>query len=204
MFRRTHLSCVLVFLIILTITSVEAKKLTVDTSTPCGGMSVVDANPVELLPILGEGSGWLIDWTATCLDMGGQKMMGVLIPRSRVLAARYVKGQDAVAVTLTINQDEEQSSGSALNMSPEAAQYSMVKPISSKKITFADKEAFAGVLGGMGEYRQDVLDVMLSPHAVLNIQREYTSAGKPMDMVQWAKDVLKVEAYEDPDWVKAD
>lgn len=185
----------------LVVSPVHAKQLTVDTSQPCGGMPIMDANPEELLPLLGEASGWTVDWKATCMDMGGQKMMGVLIPRSRVLAARYVKGQDAVSVTLSINQDPEQRSGSALNMPPEAAQYSMVKPLEVKKLTFAGKEAWTGILGGMGDYRQDVLDVMLSPHTVLNIQREYSSAGKAMDMVAWAKEVLKVEAYADPAWV---
>ncbi len=194
----------LVLLALLVFSPAQAKQFTVDTSQPCGGMPVADTNPEELLPLLGEASGWTLDWKATCMDLGGQKMMGMLIPRSRVLAARYVKGQDAVAVTLSICQDPEQRSGSNLNMAPEAAEYSMVKPLEAKKITFAGKEAWTGVLGGMGDYRQDVLDVMLSPHAVLNIQREYTGAGKAMDMVGWAKDVLKVEAYVDPAWIKAE
>lgn len=182
----------------------QAKQLTIDTSQPCGGMPVKDANPAELTPLLGEGSGWALDWKATCMDMGGQKMMGTLIPRSRVLAARYVKGQDAVSVTLSINQDPEQRSGSILDMAPEAVQYSMVKPLESKQITFADKKAWTGVLGGAGDYRQDVLDVMLSSHAILNMQHEYSGADKAMDMVKWAEDVLKVEAYVDPAWVKAE
>jgi hypothetical protein len=78
----------------------------------------------------------------------------------------------------------------------------MVKPLESKKITFAGNDARVGVLGGMGDYRQDVLDVMLSPHAILSLQHEYTSSGKAMDMVQWAEDVLKVEAYSDPAWIR--
>lgn len=182
--------------------SVQAKQLTVDTSQPCGGMPVADSNPVELLPLLGAGSGWTLDWKSTCLDLGGQKMMGTVIPRAKVLAARYVNGQDAVAVTLSINQDASQRPGSSLDMGPEAAQYSMVKPLESKKITFAGNDARVGVLGGMGDYRQDVLDVMLSPHAILSLQHEYTSSGKAMDMVQWAEDVLKVEAYSDPAWIR--
>jgi hypothetical protein len=183
-------------------TSISAKQLTIDTSKPCGGMPVTDSNPAELLLLLGENSGWTLDWKATCMDMGGQKMAGMVIPRSKVLTARYVNGQDAVAVTLSINQDASQRSGSNLDMGPEAARYSMVKPLKSEKITFAGKEAWTGVLGGMDDYRQDVLDVLLSPHSILNLQHEYTSAGKSMDMVKWAEDVLKVEAYADPAWVK--
>ncbi|NCD26943.1 MAG: hypothetical protein EOL86_15340 [Deltaproteobacteria bacterium] len=194
--------CVFLAVGVLAPVLVSAKQLTIDTSQPCGGMPVVDSNPVELLPLLGEGSGWTLDWKSTCLDMGGQKMMGTVIPRAKVLAARYVNGQNAVAVTLSINQDAAQRPGSSLDMGPEAAQYSMVKPLESKTITVSGKDARTGVLGGMGDYRQDVLDVMLSPNAILSLQHEYSSSGQAMDMVKWAEDVLKVEAYADPAWVK--
>ena len=191
----------LLFMTLCNASPATAKQLTVDPEKPCGGMPVKDSNPEELLPMLGEGGGWILKWKASCMDMGGS-MMGVKIPRSRILAARYIKGQEAVAVTLTINEDPEQRSGSMLEIPAEASQYSMVRTLNSKKITYAGKEAYTGVLGGTGDYRQDVLDVMLSKHALLNIQREYSAASKPMDMVEWADDVLRVGSYSDPAWLK--
>jgi hypothetical protein len=199
-FARTFF-CAMLVMAVCVASPVAAKQLSIDPTKPCGGMPVKDSNPEELLPVLGEGSGWTLEWKATCMDMGGS-MMGVKIPRSRVLAARYVKGQEAVAVTLTISEDPAQRSGTVLDIPAEAAQYSMVKPLKSEKITYAGKEAYTGVLGGMGDYRQDVLDVMLSKHTLLSIQREYSAASTPMDMVEWADDVLSVESYSDPAWLK--
>jgi hypothetical protein len=201
MYFARPISCFLLVATFFCVSTAMAKQLTIDPGKPCGGMPVMDANPEELLPLLGEGAGWTLEWKATCMDMGGS-MMGVKIPRSRVLAARYVKGQDAVAVTLTVSEDPAQRSGTVLDVPAEAAQYSMVKPLKSEKITYAGKEAYTGVLGGMGEYRQDVLDVMLSKHTLLSIQREYSAASKPMDMVEWADDVLSVGSYSDPAWLK--
>lgn len=178
-----------------------AKKLVLTPDAPCGGMPVTDDNPTELLPLLSEGDGWTLLWKATCTDMGGAGSKFPM-PRSRVLAARYGKGSDAVAVTLAIDEESSARGSSSLNMSPAAAEYAMVKPIQSEKIIYAGHEAYTGVLGGMGDYRQDVLDVMLSANTILRIQREYKSSQKPMDMVQWADDVLKVNAYVDPAWVR--
>ncbi|MDD3610572.1 MAG: hypothetical protein PHI49_12575 [Halothiobacillaceae bacterium] len=181
---------------------VQAGKLVVDTSQVCGGVKPDASAPEELAPLLRDtADGWSLQWKATCFDMGGQ-MFGMKVPRTRTLGARYTRGKDAVAVTLVVAQDPKERGGSILDMAPAAQEYSMVKPEKVEKIRFGGHEAWKGMLVMPGaNYRQDVLDVMLSPHARLSIQREYES-GSAMDMAKWAEAVIDIKAFSDPAWLK--